>query len=26
MDMINLMPPGLYEAIITEVEPGIQNS
>ncbi len=25
MDMINLMPPGLYEAIITEVEPGIQN-
>jgi hypothetical protein len=25
MDMINLMPPGLYEAIITEVEPDIEN-
>ena len=23
MDMIDLMPPGLYEAVITEVEPGV---
>ncbi len=25
MEMINLLPPGLYEAIITEVEPGIEH-
>jgi hypothetical protein len=26
MDMIDLMPPGLYEAVITEVEPGTANA
>ena len=25
MDMIDLMPPGLYEAVITEVEPDTEN-
>jgi pimeloyl-ACP methyl ester carboxylesterase len=25
MEMINLMPPGLYEAVITEVEPDTEN-
>ena len=25
MDMIDLMPPGLYEAVITEVEPGMAH-
>ncbi|MBV8615830.1 MAG: DUF3141 domain-containing protein [Acetobacteraceae bacterium] len=25
MDMIDLMPPGLYEAVITEVEPDVAN-
>jgi len=25
MDMIDLMPPGLYEAVITEVEPGVAH-
>jgi len=26
MDMIDLMPPGLYEAVITEVEPGTEHA
>ncbi|MGH7153068.1 MAG: DUF3141 domain-containing protein [Acetobacteraceae bacterium] len=26
MDMIDLMPPGLYEAVITEVDPDIENA
>jgi pimeloyl-ACP methyl ester carboxylesterase len=26
MDLVNLMPPGLYEAMITEVEPDAENA